>query len=110
MSGRKKRSDTAIDNMDIHDPAPMITQIKYEDDPNALDYHRFFHTHGYETLEANKKMVELERDQDFQNVMSQTIFKLNKMKGIKNKTLSKLSEYDEQLTQDRGMRGTISGR
>lgn len=99
-SGQRRVSDTNVDLPNPLDHATMITQMKVEDDLNDLDYHRFYHNHGYETLEGNKHTVELERDQEFQHVMSQTIFKLNKLRGVRAKTISKLSEYDDKVTHD----------
>lgn len=32
------------------------------------------------------------------------------MDGLKNKTLSKLSEYDHQITHEKGVKGSITGR
>ena len=42
----------------------------------------------------NKKAVEIERDQDYNHLMSQTIFNINKYSNIKEKTLTKLYEHD----------------
>lgn len=64
----------------------------------------------FEVQASNKNRLKLEIDQNFKNEMNKAISNLERNPTVKNKVWNQLSDFHQQLENDKGLKGLLAGQ